>query len=100
MAQYAQDFSRVLGRTIQYVNVPPQIWETRLREARLPDHLIAHLITMGELHREAATIAGLTPSSNWSAVPRFPLPNSPVATLPLSRLKPNPKRGGGFRMIS
>jgi uncharacterized protein YbjT (DUF2867 family) len=53
MAQYAQEFSRVLGRTIQYVNVPPpQIWEVRLREARLPDHLIAHLITMGELHRE------------------------------------------------
>jgi uncharacterized protein YbjT (DUF2867 family) len=52
MAQYAQEFSSVLGRTIRYVNVPPQIWETRLREARLPDHLIAHLITMGELHRE------------------------------------------------
>lgn len=52
MTEYAQEFSRVLGRTIQYVNVPPPIWETRLREARLPDHLIAHLITMGELHRE------------------------------------------------
>jgi uncharacterized protein YbjT (DUF2867 family) len=52
MAQYAQEFSSVLGRTIRYVNVPPQIWETRLREARLPDHLIAHLITMGALHRE------------------------------------------------
>jgi uncharacterized protein YbjT (DUF2867 family) len=51
MAQYAQEFSHVLGRTIQYVNVPPQIWESKLREARLPDHLIAHLITMGELHR-------------------------------------------------
>jgi uncharacterized protein YbjT (DUF2867 family) len=52
MAQYAQEFSRVLGRTIQYINVPPQIWETKLREARLPDHLIAHLVTMGELHRD------------------------------------------------
>ena len=41
-----------MGRTIRYVNVPPQIWETRLREARLPDHLIAHLVTMGELHRD------------------------------------------------
>lgn len=39
LAQYAQEFSSVLGRTIQYVNVPPQIWETRLREARLPDHM-------------------------------------------------------------
>jgi uncharacterized protein YbjT (DUF2867 family) len=52
MAQYAEELSSVLGRTIRYVNVPPQIWETKLREARLPDHLIAHLITMGELHRE------------------------------------------------
>ena len=41
-----------MGRTIQYVNVPPLIWETKLRDARLSDHLIAHLITMGELHRD------------------------------------------------
>jgi len=40
------------GRTIQYVNVPPQVWESSPRETRLPDHLIAHLVTMGELHRE------------------------------------------------
>ena len=52
MAQYAQEFSGVLGRTIQYVNVPPAIWEAKLREARLPEHLIAHLITMGQLNRD------------------------------------------------
>src|SRR5262249_16427846 len=52
MAQYAQEFSGVLGRTIQYVNVPPQIWEAKLREARLTEHLIAHLITMGQLNRD------------------------------------------------
>jgi len=52
MAHYAQEFSGVLGRTIQYVNVPPQIWEAKLREARLPEHLIAHLITMGQLNRD------------------------------------------------
>ncbi|HKD41285.1 MAG TPA: NmrA family NAD(P)-binding protein [Myxococcaceae bacterium] len=52
MAQYAQEFSGVLGRTLQYVNVPPQIWEAKLREARLPEHLIAHLITMGQLNRD------------------------------------------------
>ena len=52
MAQFAQEFSRALGRTIQYVNVPPQIWEAKLREAKLPVHLIAHLITMGQLHRD------------------------------------------------
>jgi uncharacterized protein YbjT (DUF2867 family) len=52
MAQYAQEFSGVLGRAIQYVNVPPQIWEAKLREARLPEHLITHLITMGQLNRD------------------------------------------------
>ena len=52
MAQYAQEFSGVLARHIQYVNVPPEIWEAKLREARLPEHLIAHMITMGELNRD------------------------------------------------
>ena len=52
MAELAQDFSGALGRTIQYVNVPPQIWEARLQEAQLPAHLIAHLITMGQLNRD------------------------------------------------
>ena len=52
MAQFAQEFSGALGRTIQYVNVPPQIWEAKLHEAQLPAHLIAHLNTMGQLHRD------------------------------------------------
>jgi len=52
MAQYAQEFSGVLGRSIQYFNVPPQIWEAKLREARLPEHLVAHMITMGQLNRD------------------------------------------------
>ena len=52
MTQYAQQFSGALGRTIKYVNVPPQIWEAKLQEAKLPAHLIAHLNTMGQLHRE------------------------------------------------
>jgi uncharacterized protein YbjT (DUF2867 family) len=52
MAQYAQEFSAVLGRTIQYINVPPEIWEAKLREARMPEHLIAHMITMGQLNRD------------------------------------------------
>jgi hypothetical protein len=32
--------------------VPPHIWEAKLHEAQLPAHLIAHLITMGQLHRD------------------------------------------------
>ena len=38
IAEYAEAFSGVLGRTIQYLNVPPQTWEAKLREARLPEH--------------------------------------------------------------
>ncbi len=30
MAQFAQEFSGALGRTIRYVNVPPQIWAPEL----------------------------------------------------------------------
>jgi uncharacterized protein YbjT (DUF2867 family) len=52
MTQFAQEFSGVLGRTIKYVDVPPQIWEAKLHEAQLPPHLIAHLVTMGQLHRD------------------------------------------------
>jgi uncharacterized protein YbjT (DUF2867 family) len=52
MDRYAQEFSSALGRSIQYVDVPPQIWEAKLHEAQLPAHLIAHLITMGQLHRD------------------------------------------------
>jgi uncharacterized protein YbjT (DUF2867 family) len=52
MAEIAQEFSRALGRTIHYVNVPPQIWEAKLQEARYPAHVTAHLIAMAQLHRD------------------------------------------------
>jgi len=52
MAEFAQEFSGALGRTIQYVNVPPEIWEAQLHEAQLPAHLTAHLVTMAQLYRD------------------------------------------------
>jgi uncharacterized protein YbjT (DUF2867 family) len=52
MTEFAQEFSLALGRPIQYVDLPPQIWETRLRELRLPEHVIAHLVAMGQLNRD------------------------------------------------
>jgi uncharacterized protein YbjT (DUF2867 family) len=52
MAELAQEFSDALGRTIQYVNVPPQIWEARLKEVQQPVHLTAHLVVMAQLHRD------------------------------------------------
>jgi uncharacterized protein YbjT (DUF2867 family) len=51
MTELAQEFSSALGRTIQYVNVPPQIWEAKLRELQQPAHLVAHLVIMAQLHR-------------------------------------------------
>src|SRR6266478_650881 len=79
MAQFAQEFSGALGRTIQYVNVPPQIWEAKLQEAQLPAHSIAHLITMAQLHRDNRYDRVTDPSSSWSAVRRLPPPNSHAA---------------------
>ena len=32
--------------------MPPQIWEAKLQEAQLPAHLIAHLTSMAQLHRD------------------------------------------------
>jgi uncharacterized protein YbjT (DUF2867 family) len=52
MVDLAQELSVALGRTIQYVNVPPQLWEAKLREAQLPAHLTAHLVTMAQLYRD------------------------------------------------
>ena len=52
MAQFAQEFSGALGRTIHYVNVPPQVWAAKLHEAQMSPHLVAHLIAMGQLHRD------------------------------------------------
>lgn len=47
----AREFSEALGREITYVDVPPDAWERGLKAAAIPDHLIKHLVTMGELHR-------------------------------------------------
>jgi len=52
MTQYAQEFTKALGRPIRYINVPSETWEAKLREAQLPSHLIAHLVAMGQLNRD------------------------------------------------
>ncbi len=52
MTGYAEAFSRGLGRTIRFLNVPPQVFEAKLRELKLPTHLQNHLLTMADLHRQ------------------------------------------------
>jgi NAD(P)H dehydrogenase (quinone) len=47
----AREFSEALGREVVYADVPPADWERGLRKAGVPEHLLQHLLTMGELHR-------------------------------------------------
>ena len=51
MNAVAQEFSDALNRVVTYSDVPPEEWERELKRQGLPDHLIGHLVTMGELHR-------------------------------------------------
>jgi hypothetical protein len=44
-------YSDTLNREVIYADVSPEDWERELRKHGLPEHLILHLVTMGELHR-------------------------------------------------
>ena len=47
----AAEYSQALGRTITYVDVPLEQWQDQeLRRRNLPEHLLAHLLTMARLH--------------------------------------------------
>jgi uncharacterized protein YbjT (DUF2867 family) len=52
MTFYADEVSDVLGRTIKYVDVPPGLWHEDMGKSGLSEHVLDHLSTMGELHRE------------------------------------------------
>jgi NAD(P)H dehydrogenase (quinone) len=47
----AREFSEALNREVTYSDIPPENWERELKTLGLPGHLIAHVVTMGELHR-------------------------------------------------
>jgi len=47
----AREFSDALNREIAYSDISPEKWEQGLKMYRLPEHLMGHLLTMGELHR-------------------------------------------------
>ena len=47
----AREFSDALNREVTYFDVPPELWEQELKSQGVPEHLIGHLVTMGELHR-------------------------------------------------
>ncbi|HEY6118506.1 MAG TPA: hypothetical protein VIV66_01035, partial [Pyrinomonadaceae bacterium] len=48
---YAQEYSKALGRTITYQDIPLSPWRDGLLERGLPAHLVNHLATMADLHR-------------------------------------------------
>ena len=48
---YAQEYSKALGRTITYQDIPVEPWREELLKRGLPVHLVNHLATMGDLHR-------------------------------------------------
>ena len=48
---YAQEYSRALGRTITYKDIPVESWRDALLERGFPVHLVSHLATMADLHR-------------------------------------------------
>lgn len=48
---YAREYSRALGRTIVYVDVPVEEWKDDLIKRGLPTHLVKHMLTMSDMHR-------------------------------------------------
>lgn len=51
MTAHAAEYSKALGRTITYVNVPFEQWhDEELRRHDLPEHVYEHVLTMAKLH--------------------------------------------------
>jgi uncharacterized protein YbjT (DUF2867 family) len=51
MQFYAQEYSKALGRTITFQDIPVEPWREGLLKRGLPAHLVNHLATMADLHR-------------------------------------------------
>ncbi|MGW1704623.1 NmrA family NAD(P)-binding protein [Streptomyces sp. NPDC002206] len=52
MTELAAEFSRALGRSVTYVDMPPERWEAQLPKLGMPPHLEQHVATMAQLHRD------------------------------------------------
>lgn len=52
MTELAAEFSRALGGTVSYVDMPPERWEAHLPKLGMPPHLEQHVATMAQLHRD------------------------------------------------
>jgi uncharacterized protein YbjT (DUF2867 family) len=76
---YAQEYSKALGRTITYQDIPVEPWRDGLLERGFPVHLVNHLATMADLHRagrydrmsdDVLTLTGQAPTSMQEFVRR------------------------------
>jgi uncharacterized protein YbjT (DUF2867 family) len=47
----AREYSEALNREVTYADISPADWERELKRARLPEHLMKHLLTLAELTR-------------------------------------------------
>src|SRR6185437_8791613 len=47
----AREFSEALNREVVYADVAPEAFEAVLKRAGLPEYVVQHVVTMGELHR-------------------------------------------------
>ena len=48
---YAQEYSKALGRTITYQDIPVESWREELLAQHWPVYVVNHLATMADLHR-------------------------------------------------
>jgi uncharacterized protein YbjT (DUF2867 family) len=48
---FAQEYSKALGRTVSYRDIPVEPWRDALLERGMPVHLVNHLATVADLHR-------------------------------------------------
>ena len=48
---YAQEYSKALGRSITYQDIPLEAWREGLLELGLSAHVVHHLVTIADLHR-------------------------------------------------
>jgi uncharacterized protein YbjT (DUF2867 family) len=76
---FAQEYSKGLGRTITYQDIPVEPWRDALLKRGLPVHLVNHLATMADLHRagrydrmsdDVLTLTGQRPLSVQEVVRR------------------------------
>src|SRR5215470_6991547 len=76
---YAQEYSKALGRTITYQDIPVEPWREALLERRWPVHVVNHLATMADLHRagrfdrmsdDVRTLTGQAPMSVQECIQR------------------------------